>query len=458
MVSDFFNKSVFAQYFTQSDAEVQTWVDNVVDKLFKPGIVANYIRRGKGSDAQDADYIAYWTAVVTFYAYLVKLSRVFENFEQDNYLARQYLLNLNTFVTDRETLEELQFIISNRLRDMSRRGTIDSTLPKPVPEANGEMLRLTGYQNGDLFKIGTPRPQFNSWNINNSGPCFRGTTGRYDLNCAYEFTEDVDITKYPLLRPQYITQAGFLGKVCMKISGVPGATESGIYADGSVTEESVSELDPVYPIIPVNPYQNFEISFYVGQDVLASNIKFGVVGLDLEGNPVNFQNVVTGADQNIFFQNVSLNQTNKLYFVRGIIYNCLQANLAAKDAQTTLGLGTNLRFKNNIGGIIPYIVDQGGGGAVYLWNIKVTPSSTFYSRCFLNNKNFFDIFTSNNNGFKTNQEIKEDLRRYFIPYNTAYQATFLKSIRPNGLSNAPALQTEDSPYLLLETGGKTLLQ
>lgn len=443
--SDFYDKSVFAQYFPQTDTEVATWVDNVVNKLFQPGSVAQYIRRNRGNDAQDADYIAYWTAVVTFYAYLVKLSRVFENFEQDDYLARQYLLNLNTFVTDKETLNQLQYIVSNRLKDISRRGTITSTLPNG--NANGEMLRLVGYQIRDFFKIGIPRPQYNSWNVNNSSPCWRGTTGRYDLNLSYEFTEDIDITKYPLLNPSYITQASFLDKNCMKISEVPGATESGIYADGSITDESFLDLDPVYPIIPINPYQNFEISFYVAQDVLANNLKFGVRGIDINGNPVTLLSSVDGSPSGIFFQNIQLNKVNNFYFVRGIIYNTLQANISSQNAQTTLGLGTNQRFTYDCVGIIPYIVDQGGGQSIFLWNIKVTPSSTFYERCYLNNKNFFDIFTTNKNGKYSNKQISELLRRYFIPYNTAFNTTYLDVVQEQ------FLELESEGDLLFESGG-----
>src|SRR5262249_26310832 len=98
---------------------------------------------------------------------------------------------------------------------------------------------------------------------------------------------------------------------------------------------------------------------------------------------------------------------------------------------------------------IPYIVVNNAtstAGAIYLWNIKVTPCSTSYNRCFLNNKNFIDIFTTNRGGTYTDQKVIELLKRYFIPYNTAFKINILDVVQEGFIA-------QENYDLILQEGG-----
>jgi len=481
-----YNNSVFSQYFDSNDPEVLGWVDNVLDKLYQKGIIAKYISRNEGGD--DTDYIAYWTSVAKFFAYLVKLAREFENFKSDDYLANQYLLNKGHFTSGNENLDQLAYLISNSLRRRGERGTINSikkvgNLVSTPTRPNGEILDLVCWDYFTFFKFGVSQSKNNGWNVGNSSPLNRGCTGRYDLNIGYEYTEDVDdLNVYPILNQNYVFLSTYRGKQCIEIEGTPFGQVAGI-----------GNTDQNFEIV-VDPRLDYEITFYVAQDATFENLTFGCKAFDIVGNQINLQNIVTGANSNFFFETRRLNKAGTFYMIRGILYNKNKELLA--DGTLNIGFGHNLRMTEDMVSIIPYIVmdnnvsddsdtqqddfssgsldtdpgamgtdDSGswtdapydGQGSIFLWNVKVTPLATEYSRCYLNNKNFIDVFLVNKNGGYTQDQINDILRKYFIPYNTAFKVTYLESIS----AIAPTennLLLEDGEDLLLEDGETITLE
>lgn len=473
MATPVFDNSVFAKFFSESSPEVQAWVDNVMSKLSESGILAKYINKGD-LDQSDSDFFQLEEPIVKFYAYLVILARKFEIFKQNDFLSDQYLLNKGHYTSGDETLDELLYSISNLLRQRSRRGTIDTITPSTLTtQSNGEVLSLLAWTPLTFFKLGVARPEKNSWNVDNSSPLYRGMTGRYDMNIGYEYTEDiVDLNKYPVLNPTYVKQTEYRGKNVIEIESVPILQEGGI---------GLADLSKK---IIINPNYNYEISFFVSQDATLENLTFGVKLFDFTDTPINAKSSVTGLNHNFFFQTRRLNKAGKFYFVRGIIFNKDKSPVSVNDAKLNIGFGTNLKFPPEATSLIPYIVMDNNGGndsdhdsdylsaasvdffdsgdsdsisassdyydgaaSIYLWNIKVTPSSTDYERCYLDNKRFIDIICSNKNGNYNNAQIKDILRKYFIPYNTAFNLVNL----PRTIQDLPNLA-----YLLLEDGGKIL--
>jgi len=481
MPSQIFNNSVFAQYFSESSPEVQTWVENVFEKLKQDGILAKFIIKGDTDDST-ADFNQYAQPIVKFFAYLVILARKFEIFKQNDFLSDQYLLNKGYYTSGDETLDELLYDISNLLRRRARRGTIDTITPNlSTTASNGEILSLVGWNPSIFFKLGVARPEKNSWNINNSSPLHRGCTGRYDLNIGYEYTEDIlDINKYPVLNPTYVKQTEYRFKQCLEIESVPILQEGGI------------GLQDLSKKIIINPNYNYEITFWVSQDATLENLTFGVKLFDFTDTPINAKSSIDGSPKNFFFQTRRLNKAGKFYFVRGIIFNKDKSNISTEDAKLNIGFGTNLKFPPEAVSLIPYIVmdnnmgndsdhdsdyfsgasvevfDSGdsdsisaasdyydGVASIYLWNIKVTPCSTDYERCYLDNKRFIDIICSNKNGNYNNQQIKDILRRYFIPYNTAFNLVNLPRTLED-IQNLEYLLLESGDYILQENASKVL--
>lgn len=462
MAEPIYSKSVFAKYFASNDAEATAWADNVLAKLVAKGIVPNYVNRD--GEGVESDFEVLYTPITLFYGYLVRLAREFRDFKDNSFLGDQYLNNKGQFTTGDETLDEILYLISNLLRVRAKRGTVkmlEKSATVGVPD--GELLRLIGWNSLTFFKLGLARPQCNSWNMNNSSPLYRGCTGRYDLNIGYEYTEDVEsLTPYPVTNPSYVSLATYLGKDCIEIEGVPVGQEAGIGLNDSSKR------------IVVTPELNYEITFYVAQDITAENITFGCLAFNAAGGAVNLKSIVTGANRNYFFETRRLNQNGKFYMVRGILYNKDQSSLSATNAKLNIGFGQHLKMPSDVVSIIPYIVmdnnaandldvqednfgstsqdgDYDGTPSVYLWNLKVTPCSLEYERCFIGNKNFIDVLLNNQNGKYTDQQIIEILRKYFIPYNSSFKTMFY-DIAEAVVEVGNFLLLESGDFILLENG------
>ena len=471
MAHPFFDKSVFGKYFDIDDADLMAWVDNVYDKLKQKGIVANYILR-QDENGIDTDFEDYYIPIVKFFGYLVRLAREFESFKDNDYLANEYLVQNGSFTTGNQVLDELAYLITNSLRRKSKRGSIDTITPSNtfgIPD--GELLNLINWDDLTFFKLGFARPEHNSWNLNNSSPLNRSCTGRYDLNLGYEYSEDVeDLGNYPILNPSYVNKSTYHGKVCVEIEAVPLGSNAGI-----------GGFDLTKKIV-INPNFNYEITFKIAQDITFENITFGCLAFDGIDNPISLKSVTTGGNSNYFFQTRRLNKAGEFYFVRGILYNKDQPLMSLDNARLNIGFGRNLKLTENTVSIIPYILMDNnfsddsdgesdyfdsdsfsesdgydGQPSIYIWNLKVTPASLDYGRCYLNNKRFVDIVMSNKNGSYTNEEIRDIIRRKFVNYNTPFEIINLPRVILPQLDQDNLL-LEDGNNILLEDGGDILLE
>lgn len=481
-----YEASIFKQYFESNDPDLIAWRDNVLAKLVEKGIVANNVLR-ETKDGVVTDFEEFYSPIVLFFGYLIRLAREFEDFKDNEFLADQYLLGQGHFTCGDEGLEQLAYSITNLLRRRTNRNTVKMyEMVADVNLPDGELLALLCWDNLTYFKIGAPRPQFNGWNINNSSPMHRGCTGRYDLNSAYENTENVlDLSKYPIVNPSYVFLSRYRGKESIEIEAVPFGQEAGIGLF-DITKEII-----------IDPRLNFEITFYVAQDATFENLTFGAKAIDANGDQTTLLSSVDGTDSNFFFETRRLNQAGRFYFVRGIIFNKDRELLSVDDAKLNIGFGKNLKFTENVVSIIPYIVmdnnagndsdfdsdnfdsqstdfdsgDSGiddseswidssydGEGSIFIWNLKVTPCDLKYNRCYLNNKNFIDVIVDNKNGRYTTVQIDDIMRRYFIPYNTAFKTTHISDLGNINPDASFLLLEEGTGYILLEDENKIVLE
>lgn len=486
MSTKIYDKSIFKPYFESDDSQVEAWTENVLAKLIAPGQVAEYIKR-ETEEGETTDFTTVYRPFVKFFAYLVRLSREFRDFKDDDYLADQYLNQKGQFTCSEETLEQFQYLITNLLRIRSQRGTlkmIEQSVDSSIP--SGELLRLLCWNAETYFKLGLGASKNNSWNVNNSSPLSRSLTGRYDLNSAWEDTENImDLSKYPLTNSSYISIKPYRGKNCLSIQDVPFGQSAGISA---LIDEKGAVIDPRL---------NFEITFYVAQDITLENITFGCRAFDANGSEVSLKSVVDSSDRSMFFETRRLNKAGTFYMVRGIIYNKDIDQLSVEEARLNIGFGTNLKFTDNVVRIVPYIlmdndfsddsdsesdmfadsdsilIDTGSSGmdgsdywsdpsydgepSVFLWNVKINPCNTYYDRCYIGNKNFVDIFSVNRSGKYGANQIDDILRKYFIPYNTAFKNTNIGEISEVN-PDISALLLENLNYILLETEDRILLE
>lgn len=447
-----FNQSIFKQFFSASDPDAQAWSDNVLNKVLQSGILPKYVKQNDDS-GNPTEVEALYESITLFFAYFVRFAREFRDFKDNDWLVDKYLNHTGQFTCSEETLAQLQYLVSNLLRIRAQRGGIgmlsistDSDIP------HGELRRLVCWDTDIYFKFGLGRPQFNSWNLNNSCPIGGENTGRYDLNSSWENTEIIeDLSLYPLIASENISIDEYEDRQCMFIEDVPNGTISGIGANEASKR------------IQISTDLNFEITFDVAQSHLRENLTFGCLAYDVDGNSVSLKSAVTGLDDSIFFTRISLNKIRKFYRVRGIIYNKYFDNISAADALLNIGYGNQLRFNNGIRSIIPYIVVDNANNNInsgaYIYNVKVTPCSFNCKRNFLNNKNFIDVIFYNGNGKYSISEINSIFRDRFIPYNTPFKGVSINLELDDPEEDIPPYVPPNLPdYLVYEDGGLILYE
>lgn len=410
--------SIFNQFFGCHDVDVLDWCINVTEKLYKSGIVPRYLIRDEeiGFDI-DRDYIDFWRTIACFFAYIVVFSRTLTDFASQEMLLRRFLSERAVNYCSQDTLSELQYILNNYYDEIRKRGT--RQIYKQYDNINGELLRLICYNemcNEFLFDLSENRNI--GWNIGNSSPLFKGVHQHLNLNKSYEYSEDfVDLSLYPIINDSQVSISTDRSKEVMDITGVSSGTDAGIGDDSEVEK-----------YIIVNPYINYEITFYVKQPVLGDSLTFECYSYDKNGNQITLLSNQDGSDSNTFFQFRSLNIPDKYYFVRGIIYNVDRSN--EPDQTTNLKAGQQLRFKNNeVCQILPriYLNDSAGTDEqIYLWDLKIKPSSVNFSKGFLNSPNFIINFVQYNNDSLSKENFEETVRKYLIPYNAIYKPQYLE--------------------------------
>lgn len=458
-----FNDSVFSQFIDCPDADVLDWCVNVTDKLYKQGIVPNYILRRINQDTiEDEDYIDFWRTVACFFATIVVYGRrLIEQFSTNSILLQNFLQQKGMYLSSNMQFQDMTYLMAKYFDEIRQRGTSQiykekqsTQLPltsiyssKSVidKKVDGELLRLIDYQNLDEFIFNFVKKQHVGWNVDNSSPLFQGITCQDSVNKAYEQTQDIlTLSPYPLYNSQYISREhdAFENKWVMKIERVPVASKSGV---GPILSNLQST--DFNKCIRINEGLDYEITFWLKQptyddsdsdstsDSLSHSyspdvfdvIAFGCYAFDENNNQINLQDIITGLDRNLFFQSIALTQKNRYYFVRGILYNKNEALKSIVDGGTNLGIGANLRLKTGVKKIIPYIAleSSGGNSCLYIRDIKVRPLRTPFSTGFIQTKNFIEIWLQQNNMSLTNVEIEEIMRKYLLPYNCNFKNIYI---------------------------------
>jgi hypothetical protein len=400
-----FNNSIFKEYFDCDDIDVLNWAINVLEKMYNQGIVPNYIIRGEDNkQRQDEDYVAYWFSVTTFFAFLVRYGREFENFYANTKLVAEYVRQKGLFICENDTLLGIQEIMNNMLRQYRQRGGVKmyETIAQSGNEANGELLRLVCYDPDTEFILGVTPSNFSTWCLDNTSPSYQGIGGSLHLVKGYEWTEDMlSVTPYPTVGSVTANVTDGTKKVLQLGAG------GGI---GDATENPAKS-------ITINPNFNYEISFLVKT---AGSLTLGCLAWDASNTPVSMIGMDDGASDSYFFQGESMNISSEWYFVRGILWNASEGN---SSETTNLGVGKNLRFNANAVKIQPIILSA--GGTVLLHNVKVKPVSLNYSHSYLDQGRWIDAIFENNNGELTDDQVEEQMRRKFIPYNTSFHNIYL---------------------------------
>lgn len=366
---DAYESSMFSHYFSCNNACTLNWSINVLEKIYKKGILPNFVVRGEtSSNSQDRDFIDFWRSVTHYFGLYVCLARTFGEFYADENLLKNYLEQRNLFFCD-DTIsyQDLYYLMQNYHDEIRQRGTIQIIKEKDSFEfvsdcddsvsvsdsvvdgekqIDGELLRLICYDALDEFLFNLCKNEKIGWNINNSSPLYSGMSNQNGVNKAYEDTQDIeDLSTYPLLNANNCSLLTNEGKQVMHIGGV---------ANGAIA--GIGDLD-FTKAIKVDPGIDYEITFVVKQDSDESisqsvsvseslsdsvsnvgNLTFGCFAFDSYGSLVSLETIAPGhADEDFFFEKIALPRSDKYYHLRGMVFNSSKYSDFATNTLYTKG-------------------------------------------------------------------------------------------------------------------------
>lgn len=393
---------------------------NLLKKLYKSGIIPEYVERGVSTE-QDEDYIAYWSAIACYMSMFVTFMTRFENIYMERNILLEYLKQLNVNFCDRDvTLEELQYIATNYLDEIRKRGSKLMFLRKgellqdgSYQPLDGEILRLLCIDDCDEFLWTLRDLKHTGWNVGHSSPMYKGTQFDENLIKGFEKTKEcLDLSLYKTFGGGYIfTDGTNIVFSCSSLTRI-GLGFGDFAGTPSVKDEGVV----------VNPYLDYEITFSVSTDSAGNlpTINFGCHAFDCLDNKYTLLRIDNDNPSSEFVNGLKIYQPNQKYFVRGIIYSRLFNNITNVNKHLNTANGINLKFDDErTNRILPYIEGVGDTGVqIFIYDYKIRPLRYSHSMCFLNTANVIEIFANNYNTRLTFSKIKDIIRRDLIPYNT----------------------------------------
>lgn len=485
--------SNFSNYFDLNNVCSIAWSVNVLEKLYKKGILPNYIDRDfSGNNVDDRDFIDTWRAVTHYFALFVCLARKFQFFYQDSTLLLEYLVQKGYFVRNDFDYNDLLYLMSNYYDEIRQRGTRAVFLPKNHISSSkinkpidGEYLRTICYSLLDEFIYNLNRNEHIGFNIGNSSPLYKGLEGRLNTNKYYcDFIDDIHTVNELSISSGSLPFVSIVKDYTLDDQSISvSESTSGGNASAKVIQINPVGLGNAFGLgkgdkrIIVNPHLDYEVTFFIkANGSTTPKFTFGVDCWDKNDNIVSLLNIETLTSDTTFLTQKSLNKANRYYFVRGIIYNknnyktynagqsykvgtvvlvsgsyyrakrivpintnpifnpLYWQSLTLSEVQnvfkTNLGGGNNLVFDEKIIKIDPFILFDDNVGSVsnfYIYDIRVQPLSTEYSKGFLSVTNFLELWSTNNNLSLSEVKINNFIRKYLIPMNIVLENNFVES-------------------------------
>ncbi len=433
----------------------------LTNKMFEKGILPDYIIRNQTDNPQedDRDFLDFWGTVCCFFALQLMLAKKIENFDS-------FLDSLQDFLEQRDIifcknmseLEDLQYIKANYHDEIRQRGTYNVFNKKSVnKKVHGEFLRLICYKDFcDEFFWNLINDQEIGWWLGKSSPMYKGTVFSTELIKGVEKTKDfLSLSNFDIFstNSNSVKLVFESNKNITRISNVPNGEIAGFSVNLDSQKPNIDKS------IIIDSNVDYEITFWIKQNINVDNISFGFMGYDCDGNEVFPRKLTDGSISNFFFQKKKLNKTNFWYFIRGVIYNKNQYQLSENQARLDIGFGEHLKSFGNMERIIPYVVQDRENnpdsfGSLDIWDLKVRPlvrgavANTVYndssiipnknnevsfgsfSTCFLTTSNILHVTYKNSNKQKTNEDIFKIARQKLIPYNSSLVLTELTPKTP----------------------------
>ena len=454
--------SMFANI--NSDPTITALENNLFKKLYFRGIVPNYITRGENlSMSEDRDYVTLFSTIARFFAMIIKFFKRWENINNDEEMLKELLRNYGIQFTESEiTLEELQALTQNIYNEFSKRGTKEMFLMKgdSRPDGtevgiDGEFMRLIHADiTTELLIENIPNTEM-GWCLGKSSPIYTGISNYcYDLN------------KIGVNKKLFDSVAEFKSKFLWFGNPILGSGRTG-YDGYTIRLNSGSGIGRVSVetnagdnLIPVDVSLDYEI--VVGIRVKQTSVN-GKIWAFVEGfnkDKVKLHDSFTTPDRtnvvmyvrpdsediicgNFFNSEAdrycasSYFRTDADYYIRFIIKS--YSTQPQSEYALNIGIGNELVYNNAfLRYILPTIAVE--NAAIEIFDLHMRPLirgtninpkvgeslAKYFSLGFLQTSKFFHTYLRNRNANMSENDVKDFIDRYMMPYSGANLITFIK--------------------------------
>ena len=398
-----FPLSKHVPYYNYSSIE---WSLNVLEKVYRQGIVPKYIERETNENWSDKDYIDFWFPIIYYLSLNLTFNKIFKDLVWYPTLLYEYLRQKGLYLGPEVRLAELVYLMEHYYSEIMKRGSL-SCLVDRINEDTGvtlrsELSRLINKKDFDEFLMAIIDSDENGWVIGKTCCGFIETDTYKGYVKGYENTEEVvDISKYPLSDPQnYIIEEG---KLLPKDKIFTLGTYGGIK-----------------PYTLVNPYNSYEISFKF--KITSDSTSLCKIGVDATCQGFDsleiLQKDAFEGPEGLVKESVLNCKPNKDYYLKFCLYG-LEEDVQVIDQNSIHGSFSDfngLKFHSeNVQFICPYIyIDGSTAKELYVWDIKVRLLDR--KDTFLSKDTEGTLFFKNNNIELTNNEIETIIKDYLLSF------------------------------------------
>lgn len=406
-----YNNSYLSKYLPFLNIDSINWTVNVLNKVFKSGIVPKFIERNNNVNWEDEDYINFWWNIIYINALKYTYSSIFSNILDYTNLAKKLLIQKDIIPGEKDDLATYYYLLTHYYDEIMKRGSPsvfdnDRTLPNNFIniKLKGELLRLCNQPSTIESSFGIISGSETGWIVGTTCPNYRYNDSYVDFIKGFETSEDIkDVTLYSLLNDQFVSLYDVSNdpevvENYFKINTLNNSVFAGVNANKNKA-------------ILVDEESDYEISFKVKGLVPGNQLNFGVKGYNFLGNEVSFINLSDNVNNNIF---ITTNELTGDLFIKGIIRF---KSCESVDNIPHLKELNNLKFPGGIETISPVILIASNND-VYLYDIKIKllPPTYTQSTIFYNSELIIKVLE--NYISLTKDEISNILTEKLIPVHT----------------------------------------
>lgn len=410
-----FEDTIFEDIAWTDEYFNKVWL-NLINKLYKFGIVPSYITRADDAQFKDDDYIALLKTSSYFVALLISLmDKVVVHLTDDERLLGAFLRERGLLVSGDESTEVLNGFANTIYDQIRRRATaeivrVDGDWNDNIVEdpRHGELLRYVSFRViEDEFLFEYIR---GGYYLEVNSPIYYGLTNHLQLNKAPENTKDfVDLSKFviPIAGPVIQNDGG--KEVCL------------------LPKETTIETKE----IKLNEFLSYEITFFFKVGLCSTHVDHGLTvklrTYDSSGFQIDTLSMVDSSINGTIVENYAPATVDDYYFFRGIIYQ--SSPIQTSDLVPDVSSGQNLKMGVGVKRLIVSIENIGAALAdseLRIWDLKCMPLSDPKPETFVNGIDYTRIWLKNRSLEFNNNVIKDTIKNQQIPFGSDLSINFLK--------------------------------